>query len=258
MQINQFPIASSFLDKLNNKIDKVGLQEAARFLLKRFKTNLILVNLSPEIQEILSSMPVVVVANHPAEADVVALIAALPTRKDFYLIANSSFCGMMSNFDKYLIPVYVTDNLINKDNFNLKLRIFKKIHSTQEFSEKEAHKKNIQSISLAAEKVREGGLVGMFPGAGKENGEWFSGIGYLISQAKSPDAYIVMINISGTSSLDYLRFIPKASKVFPKFKVRFALPLRMKDYLDLSPKEIAKKLEGEYREWANGMGTKSV
>lgn len=252
MNLYRFPVAGKLLAKFDVKLNEIGIQETARAILSHFNTKLQVENLTPELIEILKNKPAVIVANHPAEADIFVLIASLPPREDFHLIVNATFLHIAPNLDKYFIPVYVSHTLIREDKFNFRLRFFKKLHSAAPvLSPEEEHLKNIESLRFAAEKVREGGLVAMFPGAGKENGEWFPGIGHLIKQVGKPDAKIVMAHITGTSTFDYLRFIPGLSRILSSFKIVFAPPKEMGDYSNLEPKEIARKLEGEYRSWVN-------
>ncbi len=63
--------------------------------------------LDKQTQEILTKKPVLIVANHPHEAETLALLASLPQRKDVFMVIASLFMNLAPNADKYFIPVYV-------------------------------------------------------------------------------------------------------------------------------------------------------
>lgn len=243
----------SWMHKINESVRKRGVCETARKILQEFGTKLEIFGVDENLANVLSSKPTLVLSNHPAEADLFVLFAALPTRNDLKMIVNANFLNLSEELDKFFIPVYINHKIIRDDKINFRLRFFRLFHKHPHFSKEEEHRKNVESIDEAARRISYNGLVAMFPGAGKEDGTWFSGVGFLVKKANNPDLNIVFAHIVGTSDLDYLRVLPGASKLLSHFKVYFCKEKKAFDYLQLEPKEIAKKLEKEYAGWVKNI-----
>ncbi|HEX9007950.1 MAG TPA: 1-acyl-sn-glycerol-3-phosphate acyltransferase, partial [Patescibacteria group bacterium] len=245
-KISHLPILGHAIETVDNEIECLGYQKAMMQVLLKTgaKVN---ITKKDKITKILKEEAVLVVANHPAEADVPLLLSALDQRDDTYLIMNSGFVSFCPSFNKHIIPVHIAHNLIHNSKDNLKFRLLKKIHQSMTLTPEEAHRKNVESIKSAAEKIDNKALVAIFPGAGGEDGKWKSGVGYLISQVKNKNnVKIVMAYIEGTSNKDYFRIIPGASKLLPTLRVRFSEPLEMDIFKDDEAKTAAQKLETEY------------
>jgi len=94
----------------------------------------------------------------------------------------------------------------------------------------------------------------MFPGGGGQRGEWFTGIGYLISEAISNQkTKIIMAFIEGTSTWDYLKLIPGAGIFMPKPKVTFSNEESIAIYNNMEPKAIAMNLKNKYDLWVEDL-----
>jgi hypothetical protein len=120
-------------------------------------------------------------------------------------------------------------------------------------SAEEGRKKNIESIKLAAEKINSGGLVIIFPDGGARK-DWFNGIGHLIHGVKNKkNSFVLRAHIKGTSNWDWLRLIPIMNKIFPEFKVNFAMPLRMDSIKQEDQKMTTKFLEKKYWRWLGSL-----
>ena len=255
-KLGSLPLAGKIVKDLNRKSKRLGYQRTMREILKMISSKLEIVNKSKELKLILKKDPVIVVSNHPAMTDVVTLVAGQESRQDAFLIISSNFLGMLPNLDKHLIPVYINHRLLGKeDKFNVLIKLFRNIHSSKNFSKEVSHKKNIESIKRAASIVKNGGMISMFPGGGGgKNGEWFSGIGYLISDAvTNQKAKIVMTYLEGTSAWDYARLIPGMSRLMPKFRVTFSETETILNYEGMDPKEIAESLKNKYGLWAESL-----
>lgn len=197
-------------------------------------------------------------ANHPYEIETLALIAALPKREKINLIATSYLQGLHTSLDRNLIPVYISHHY--PDIRSTRLRklsgiILEKYYHYSYLSEKEEHQKNIESIALAAKKVRDGEIVIIFPSPHRQKNhqdKWYPGVGWLLKNIGSKDdVYYVKAYISGSSNWDYLRLFPKTGIFLPKIKVHFAQPQKLSDLLknNLDPKDLAGKLEVKYNDW---------
>jgi 1-acyl-sn-glycerol-3-phosphate acyltransferase len=234
---------------LNQNIADKGIHLAVKRLMKKCNTEVI-VKSNKEIDKVLKNLSGVVVANHPAEADVMAILSAVKTRKDVFLIINYSFKNLVPELDKHLIPVYIYNRAAENLEGKIKLKILHSFHKTPVFSKEEEHQKNIESINLAIEKVNQGGLVIIFPNGGDKTHEWFNGVGHLIHGIKNKEnSFIIRAYIEGTSNWDYLRLFPLIGKFLPKFKISFANPLRIDQVKKDNPKETTKHLESKYFDW---------
>jgi hypothetical protein len=241
-----------FVLHLNKNIAKYGFVGAIKKLTHSYGIKII-VKSNDEIDEILTKGSGVLVASHPAEFDVLAILAAIKNRKDVFLIINSHFTKLMPNLDKNLIPVYVYNK--SKGNFGgkLKAEIFNFFHRIEKLSGDEGRKKNIESIKLAVEKINNGGLVIIFPDGGTKK-EWFNGVGYLIHGVKNiKNSFVLRAHIKGTSNWDWLRLIPIMNKFLPNFKVNFAKPLKMDLIKQEDQRKTTKFLEKKYWRWLGSL-----
>jgi|GEM_PF-1032586 len=203
----------------------------------------------PSTPAVLRSSPVIVVANHPHETDALLLVAALENRRNSYLVVSSDYVNLLPGIVKRLIPVYIS---YRRHPFNLKYRLFKKYHWTSTYSPEISHQKNIASIARASRLISHGSSVAIFPAAGGQKGykKWYNGIGHLVhSLQTSKPVFLVMANLSGTSSWDYLRLFPFLSRFLPTFKVVFSPPRPVNSLISLDPKAITSLLEREYYHW---------
>lgn len=250
-QLTRFPIIKPFVKAINQDVGEFGLQGAMSNAVTRSGTNLIVKGLNTKVRDVLKHEAVVVVSNHPHEVDIVALFAALPKREDISLIISSRFMNLAPKTHKYLIPVYIEHHTDKNQSDQLIEAFFKKFHPVKTYSPAEEHKKNIESIKTASEKVSKGGLVVIFPNPSKITGsKWYSGVGHLLkgTQGKKP-IYIVKAYIEGTSNMDYLRLLPYAAKVLTPIRVTFDQPMEVSGLLKQDPKEITAHLEKKYNSW---------
>jgi len=235
--------------KINNDVSKNGVVVAMRKFVKSCNTK-VLVKSNKEINRVLKNSPVLLVANHPAEADVLAILSAIKNRKDIFLIINSSLKKIIPELDKQLIPVYIYNKAIKTLEGKIKLKILSWFHKIQNYPREEEHQKNIESINLASEKINKGGLVIIFPDGGDKKGDWLFGVGHLIHGVKNKEkSYVIRAYIEGTSNWDYLRLLPIIGKLLPKFRVSFSKPLRMDAVKMEDPKVTTSNLENKYWGW---------
>lgn len=253
--LHKLPIVGKFINTLNYDINKYGWQNAARRIIKYTNTRLEIIGLNPKLHEILAKKGVVIVANHPFEAETITLIASLPSRKDAFLIVNTMFTGLGNSIDKHLIPVYIRHHKNHKAKKRLLKKIMDTFHPQAEYSPDVEHKKNIININKASQIVRKGGLVIIYPGRRSTDGKWFDGVGYLIKGVgKVKNTYIVQVYSEGTSNWDYLRLHPFMGKILPKVKIYFSQAFPLDKFISVDAKEIKNKLENNYIKWLNTIG----
>lgn len=245
----------NLIKRLDNKIEEVGFQRAMVKVITYTSTRIKTHNKTVDVINILRTKPAILVANHPAESDVIALIASLCHRQDLHLVINSSFLHICPNLSKHLIPVYVH----HRNTGNLRLRLLNLFHQTQEFPKNKAHQKNISSIAKASQKINQGSLVIIFPAGGGYNRLWFNGIGHLITNLKnSKDVYLIMAYIQGTSVFDYLRLLPGLGKIFPPITIHFAAPKIINNLINQKPKAIVRVLNQQFEGWRDSIDQRLI
>lgn len=245
--LSQMFLAGNIIGGFDKEVGEIGMIATVKNIFVRTKTKLEVKYGGKETKKILQRDPVVVIVNHPHQSDVMAIMAAMPSRKDFFMIAQSTLLGLGKNIDKHIIPVFINEKQVSMKIWKKwKLEVFTKLHSSSRMTREAEKNRNRESITLASVKLDLGGMVIIFPSGGSENGRWLTGVGYLIKGAKNPKLKIVMANIAGSSSWDYFRLIPGISRMLPTIKVRFSAPIKAKEFKDDEAKEIAKTLEVRY------------
>jgi hypothetical protein len=240
------------LKNFNKEVENAGFRAGIAGALKKTGTKLEIEG-KELVKEGLQKEAVLIVANHPAETDVPALMATLEQRKNVYLIINSMFVGLAKSMDKHLIPVYVTHNLKN-NKFDIKERLFFLMNGKKIISKEESQIKNKESIRKAGEILKRGGVVIIYPGPNPLNQHWYPGVGYLIREAvENKKVKILMSYIEGTSKWDYIRLIPGVAKLMPNFRVTFSEFLNIGDVWRDEAKETAKYLELVYKNWEKSL-----
>lgn len=236
------------LKKVDADVKANGMVEAMHNLIKPM-VKLVVKN-RENIKSTLKNEPVIVISNHPSQAEVLVLLGLLEKRDDAYLIADHSFLDILPSVNKNIIPVYINHRLECKQKDSWKFKLFTTFHQSESFCQEEAHQKNIASINLATEKVNRGGLVMIFPAAGEMGGKFLSGLGYMIKNLKNPKKVkIIMVDVKGTSTLDYLRIIPWIGKLFPKVYITFAGSITADKFVAPEAKETALNVENKYYAW---------
>ncbi len=239
------------LRPINRDLKHHNLSSILRVIVEKVSRNFT-VNISKETEKSLKSGPVLLICNHPAQADVLLLMAAIPPRKKTYLIAMHGLWSILPAFNKYLIPVYINHRVEDHQRPDWKLKIFKKFHFVPEYSKEVAHQKNLKSIALATTKIDEGSLVAIFPAGGSENGhDFLPGVGHIVKNLKYPEkTKIIMAHVSGTSSWDFFRILPFIGKILPKFKIEFSDPLSADNFNGDNGRLISLKLQNVYDHWS--------
>jgi hypothetical protein len=218
-------------------------------VLTQTNSGLVIRGLTPSLQKILSSRRVLLISNHPNQAEVLAILAALPQRSDYYLVANHKFFSILSAIDHHLIPVYI-DHQSTEKHVSWKLRLFKIFHRQTNFNKSIAHQKNIGSIALASQKLSAGALVQIFSVIKDATKEFSPGVGYLLKNSQSiSKTQVVMIHVAGTSDLDYLRLLPFLGKLLPPFEITFSPAYTASDFVADTGRATANNLEITYRAW---------
>lgn len=239
------------LKKVDNDVKKFGVVEAMQKTINS-KINLNVCGRSL-VKKVLMSEPGLVICNHPSQAEVLILLGLLEERDDVYLIADHSFLKILPSVDRHIIPVYINHRLAGKQKDSWKFWLLTRFHKSEKYCQEIAHQKNIDSMNLAAEKINQGGLVIIFPAAGEMGGKFLNGVGYIIKNLTHPKKVsVVMANVSGTSTWDYLRLIPGINWLLPKINFNFAKPLSINKFMTSNPKETTKCLEDKYYNWVRG------
>lgn len=251
-KIHRLPIIGSLLSRLEQDVEEAGIQEAMRRIVVRTKTTLHIYHDHPDTVAILQKNPIVLVANHPFEAETIALLAALPSREDTFIIINAAFLNISMNLNKYLIPVHIRHHYKEGTMRLLSGRFLDYVHESEKLPPDEEHTRNIESIRLAGDKVQRGGMVVIYPDRRSIGGGWFPGIGHLLQNiGAKKNAYYIQAHIQGISYADYLRLFPGIRHFLPPISVRFSPPRRMIDIVNRKDdvKKMTKNLHLDYQQW---------
>lgn len=247
---------NTIVKTIEKDINDFGFVGATQQAVKRSGTKLKITR-PVETRKILQNKPVVIAANHPFEVEPIVLISSLPKRNDIYLIINAAFTGLIKKLDENLIPVYINHHRGKSNNLKRWSGVtIDKYHPMPLLRPEEAQRRNRESIKYAANLVKKGGIVIIFPDRRSLSGVWFSGIGHLLNTiGKAKETHYVKAFVGGTSNWDYLRIIPNLGKVLPKVHVHFSEAQEIKKVLsyDKDPKKITAQLEHEYNQWVEGL-----
>ncbi len=244
-------IAHYFLKKVHSRIKKYGLSPAFKSIADQFSRGFI-INASSQTKDSLKKDPVILICNHPSQAEVFLTLGSLPSRQNVFLISIHNILGLVPALDKHLIPVYISHRLNSQSKLDWKTKLLKFFHFSPEFSQKEAHQKNIDSINIAAQKIDQNSLVVIFPAGGTDNGrDFLSGVGYLAGAVKNySQTKVIFAHTSGTSTFDIFRLLPLVDKFMPDFKIEFSTPYPLSEFYHSNPKVITSKLQTEYDRWS--------
>lgn len=243
--------ARRILRPINKSLKNDGLSLTLRNVVNRVSSGFT-INIPKDTKKILKNDRVLLICNHPAQADVLLLLSAIPSRKKTFLIVMSGILSILPAINKHLIPVYISHRFDERDKPDWKVELLKKLHFTPEYCHEVAHQKNIKSIELATRKIDEGSLVGIFPAGGSKNGrDFLPGVGHIIKNLKHPEqTKIVMAHVTGTSTWDFIRILPFIGKIMSKFKIEFSEPLNASDFIGGSGRQIAQNLQNVYDQWS--------
>lgn len=239
------------LRPINKSLRNHGISETLREIVKKTSTGFI-INISKNTKKVLKNDRVLLICNHPAQADVLLLLSAIPRRPKVFVVVMHGLLSILPAINKHLIPVFVAHRLDDGSVKDWKFRLFNKIHFSPQYSNETAHKKNIKSITLATQKIDEGSLLAIFPAGGSRNGrDFLPGVGHVIKNLKYPKVTkIVMAHVTGTSTFDFLRIIPFVNKFLPKFKIEFSEALNASDFTGNDGRTIANNLQNVYDRWS--------
>jgi len=250
--LGQIPIVGKLFRDFDKSAGENGIHKAVADVIKRTKTRIIVHGLIKETIEILKNQPVILVANHPYDLELILLIAALPKRDDIFTIVASDLMGAGPNTSSYFIPVFI-HKYFDKGSHKLSVKIAKLFRLGPRLSPPKAHRVNVESMNRAIEIIKKGGLVIVFPeGILKKGSPWFSGIGYLLRAIyEKRNAFYARAYIQGTSFFDILRLIPILRRFFPLINVYFDRPKELPFVINAKedPKEITKNLQADYNRW---------
>lgn len=258
--VDRIPIAGAIRRIIDKDVARLGFQQtAARLISIAGEGKLVVEGKDDLVREVLKTKPVVVISNHPSFAEILTVIASLEPRDDMSLIGMSVFQGVGPNISEHVIPVYMTPRMDSKRYGSPIIRAGNALRFGPQVSTSEAPGKNFESIGKAIEKVKEGGLVVIFPegvASGRKDKKWRSGIGHLVSGiGTETKAYLVFAYCEGTSNLDFMRIVPGVKRFLPTMRVTFAEPRLIASSIgeDMDPRAITKKIEQEYHAWTSSL-----
>ena len=246
--IRSIPVFSHYLKKFESFIAESGWPLGVKEFADYYHVP-IEVSIEPETISIIKSKGIILIGNHPHEAEPLFLMATLPERDHIFWISNANMQGFSLVLDPLIIPVYTNSRKSGTSSI-LMVNLFKHFHTNfNHLSYDEEHHRNIDSISNAANKVLNGSLVVIYPDRKAGIGKWMDGVGYLIRQSTPSSARVVFSYIKNTTRVNYLRVFPLVNRLLPKIKVFYAKPISTTEFTNIPPKEITVLLKKEYDKW---------
>lgn len=241
-----------FLRPINQRLKLHGPSRTFNQIVRQLSRHFI-VNLPPSTLQTLQHQPVLLVCNHPSQAEVLVLLAALPPRKNIFLIAMDGLASVLPAIKRYIIPVHISHRVGDHARFDWKFYLFSKLHSSVQYPAALAHQKNIASITKAATQINQGSLVAIFPAGGSENGrDFLPGVGHLIKNLHQPhQVSLVMAHVRGTSSWDFFRPLPLVKYFLPSITIDFSLPQPISRIRGATGRAIASHLQQVYDHWVS-------
>ncbi len=244
------PFVGQFVSLLEADTRDYGLQAAVANAVKRSESRIRVLNAR---HDLLMRKPVLLVANHPHSAEVLALIRTLPNRRDIYVVISHKFTRAGRSISSHCIPVYLSHHHMEGRPVTVPGRIVDFFLKPETLTPEQEHELNIRSIDEAAQKINRGALVIIFPERRFGKRRWQPGLGHLLKKLDG-NAQLVLANVSGTSLADYFRLLPKAGKVLPQISVQFHDPIAVRE-INTRPdaRRIVEGLEEYYSGWAGSL-----
>lgn len=258
-QLRDLPFLNLLGDRIENLITHLGIQKAAQEMFNFSHSQVKVEGLTPELKKILKDESGLIISNHPYDIEPIAVVAKLPPRQNFSIIATHTICGLSKKFTEYIIPVFNVDQNLSSEKSNRLIKIpnFMKDGFCPKITDLAKTKHNLNSIKEAANRIKQNGLVFLAPEGSKgKEGKWFPGIGHLLKEIGSDtNAYFIQTFVRGTSDFDMARILPVVGRFMPKIEVFFGKPLLIKSLLtqNLSATLIAEKLESDYKNWVKSI-----
>ena len=242
---------------VDNNIRDFGLQKGFLEALNTWGVKVAVQNLTPEINKIFEGSPVILIGNHPTFSEPFVLPALLPQREDAFMVMSQSFLSLAPHLKQHTLPIFMGYRTKGE---GVMTSVLRKILTYGDIDYENAHRRNIESIDLAASRVSSGGLGIVFPAPLRQlsNGQWKTGLGYLINGIKYPsETYLIEAYIEGTARHDVLRANPILRDRYPEIKVIFRDPQKIADIKGRMPKtnerELTVGMEKDYLEWVKSL-----
>lgn len=248
MTLKDIFVLNHLFKKIDRSIGNYGLQPAMEKIVRRSGAT-VKIDKPRQTESFLKDGGAVIICNHPAEFEVIVVLAAMSNRSDIYMVTNSSFLNLCGNLDPHLIPVYISNRLANYQDRFLRRQFLNLLCGRSGCSD--AHEKNIDSIKLASDKVNQNHLVIIYPE--DEHGQWLKGVGYLVSNITNPHCRIIFAYIAGTTKWDYFRLLPFVSNFLPKINLKFSSPYKIASFANFAPSQLFAHLEKQYLDWAKNL-----
>lgn len=246
--LTSIPILGPKIAEFDNLIPTKGLPLAVKESFEKYGVRISAEFSQQTTEEVLTNNPVLLVATHPQIIDVAAVLGALPaTRRDVFLLGNSLYLGSGENAREHLIPIYGVANQTTK---NLRSRLWRSTgFEPSPPRPLQSARLNLASLRTASQRIKEGGLVVVFPDGSKEaGGKWFNGVGELVKSLKeNHNVRVVFASVSGSRSRDKFRLLPKAANLLgeTEIRTRFSEPHLTSEYLTNSRESITQRLRDQ-------------
>lgn len=225
------PIYGPVIRRADSLAREATMGEALRYGVDALKWRAV-IDCPPESISVLESQPCLIVVNHPAQIEPLLVAWAVSQWRlsgDVYLIGDADLSKTGADLSRLFIPIFGTSTRSTRRLTSLRKRVQAALFHTED--ETVFDRRNMASLTQTVDILGQGGAVVITPLRDLKEGDphWNPGVGWIAKQAlkKGMAPYVVMADVSGTSPLDFLRFLPGANIVLSNLKVEFSLPTPM-------------------------------
>ena len=248
------PIFGSHLVDIDREVPQKGLPLAVKDHFKDLGIHIV-AEQSPTTVAYLEKEPVLLIATHPdLLSGVLGVTGSLPeARKDVFVTSDVLLSGVERNIEEHLIPIHgVAHGRL------MQMAGDKYTTHHEKLSPMQMGKANVESLKIAAEKIKEGGIVVIFPDADdrQHNGEWSNGVADIIARtADVPDAKVIFATTKGNKWRNHARVASSKARGMlgpSEIRVRYSSPNAMAafQFEDGSRKSVTEFLKKQYDQFA--------
>lgn len=251
------PIYGPVIRRADELVRKASMGAALRYGVDALKWRA-LVNCPQETISVLSSEASLVVVNHPAQIEPLLVAWAIShwrPNPDIFLVGDADLTRTGADLSRLFVPIYGTTTRSTRRLTSLRKRAQVVLFGVED--ETAFDRRNMASLAQTVEIFEQGGVVVITPmrDPKEESDRWTPGVGWIAKNTlrRGFAPQVVMADVSGTSPLDFLRFLPGANTFLPALKMEFSLPtplahvVRQEDLTRNKP--ITENLQAHYEAW---------
>lgn len=250
------PLFGSHVIDIDKDVPQKGLPLAIKDHFQELGIHIV-AEQNPTTKAALERDPVLVIGTHPELMNgVVGITGSLPPeRRDVFVTSDVLLSGLGHNIEEHLIPIH---GVAHGRLMQMAGNRYTTHH--EHLSPMQMAKTNVENLKIAAEKIKEGGIVVFFPDADdrQHNGDWSNGVGDIVERvADVPNAKVVFAVAKGDKWRNHARVASSKAREFlgpTELHVRYSSPHAMAafQFKDGSRKTVTDFLKRQYDQFLLG------